>query len=376
MSNVTIKTLTAVHVGSERKLTKSIDFIFFSSFNNKPLAILDENKIYTIVTDTHFEKWINNIQNRQDLLSLLRSIKNDIKPEDIAKRITYVEGNIQDKTFIYEHIHNGLLKPYIPGSSLKGAIRTALLAQMITQNPNLAKRSFNLKNDNHNDTILIKSYFADNPERDAQNKDFLRFLQVGDVVFQNTKICKVCSYNMRGEEWEERDDLSQWTEVIPTGASASTRINLWNETVKKSLHTSIQSEIIDYTGKNHTLISDVQTFTQTLNTHLKNMLEKEIDFIRKQDDDNLYDYRERLIELLNDVKQCKNNECVLRLGKHIGFNFMTGNWQEKVMNDNEFYQFKTKVRPKGDKYAKFPLPKTRRFLPDGTPLGFIKIIFN
>lgn len=378
MTNVTIKTLTPVHVGSGKTLTKSIDFVFFANLHNKPLAILDEEKIYAIVTDTHFDKWIANIENRQDLLSFLRGIKNDVKPEDIAKRITYVQGNPNDKTQIHEQIHNGLMKPYIPGSSLKGAIRTAIFSQMVQKQPDFAKTQFNVYNpkNNYKDDTLIKHYFADDAQKDQQNKDFLRFLQVGDAVFQHTKIIKVHSYNQTGEEWEERENLAQWTEVIPQEATAHCRIRLWNETAEKNKDSYSQAKFKNYTGKNHVLIQNTETFVKTINAHTQALLEQEKKFITNQFEDNFYDYQEQLNDLLLTLKQCKNNECVLRMGKHTGFNFMTGNWQEKIMNPQTFADFKTKARPKGEKYIKFPLPKTRRFAQGGTPLGFVKLIFN
>lgn len=380
MSNITIKTLTPVHVGNGRTLTKSIDFVFFSNLNNKPLAILDEEKIYAIVTDTHFDKWMANIENRQDLLSFLRSIKSNLKPEDIAKRITYVqEGNLNDKTQIHEQIHNGLMKPYIPGSSLKGAIRTAIFAQVVQKNPEFAKSNLKkITNSDiqYKDNALIKHYLADDAQNDQQNKDFLRFLQVGDAVFQSTKMVKVYSYNKSGKIWEDREDLAQWTEVIPQGATAPCRIRLWNETAEKNKNTTQYEKLKNYVGKNHSVIQNTETFVKTINAHTQALLEQEKKFIAGEFEDNFYDYQEQLNELLLTVKQCKNNECVLRVGKHVGFNFMTGNWQEKIMDEQTFKNFKEKVRPNGERYTKFPLPKTRRFLQDGNPLGFIKLIFN
>lgn len=379
MTKVTIKTLTPVHVGSGRKLIKNIDFVYFSNLHNKPLVVLDETKIYhNIVKDAHFEVWVNNIENpKQDLLPFLTKIKPNLKPEEIATRITHIQGSL-DKTEMHEQMHTALNKPYIPGSSLKGAIRTALLSELIHKQPDFVQKGSKIKNNLNRfyDKLLIKHYFADNAEKDQQNKDFLRFLQVGDIAFERTEVVRVLTYNLRGEEWEQRNELAQWTECIPRGNTSTFRIQLWKDTILKHKKASVQEKIRAYTGKGHTVITDVPTFVKNINAHTKKLLESEKNFITKQYDDNLYDYQEQIKELLLDVNQCKPNECVLRVGKHTGFLFMTGGWQEKVLDKTVFSELKIDARPKGERYKNFPLPKTRRFLSDGTPIGFVKLTFE
>jgi CRISPR/Cas system CSM-associated protein Csm5 (group 7 of RAMP superfamily) len=90
----------------------------------------------------------------------------------------------------------------------------------------------------------------------------------------------------------------------------------------------------------------------------------------------LYEYKEHIKDLLRETNNCKPNECILRLGKHTGFTFMTGDWQKEVFDTGLYSELKLKARPKGDRYKEYPLPKTRRFTPDGQPLGFVKLTFN
>jgi len=377
MSTVTIKTLTPVHVGSGRKLTKNIDFVFFSNLHNKPLAILDEEKIYQIVTDKHFEVWVNNIENpKQELLPFLQRIKPDLKPADIAYRITSVKGSLNEKTQVHEHIYNGLMKPYIPGSSLKGAIRTALFAQLAINEKDKIKSKINPSQ--FQDKDAMSYLFSSNVQgevdnRDIQNKDFLRFLYAGDAEFKDTQVIKVCTYNLRGQDWEERSNLSQWTECIPAYSTAQTRIQL-NMFAHKS--SKMQEIIKNYIGKHHTCITSEQNLCKMINEHTKTLLELEKENRFIQYEDELSDYREQIKELLEEAKQCKPNQCILRMGKHTGFNFITGGWQERVFDTELYSEFKLKARRDEQRYTKFPLPKTRRFTPDGQPLGFVKLTFN
>jgi CRISPR type III-A-associated RAMP protein Csm5 len=375
MSTVTIKTLTPVHVGSGRKLTKNIDFVFFSNLHNKPLAILDEEKIYQIVTDKHFEAWVSNIENpKQDLLPFLQRIKHDLTPQEIAHRLTFVSGSLGDKTKIHEHIYNGMMKPYIPGSSLKGAIRTALFAQLAINEKDKIKSKINPSQ--FQDKDAMSYLFSSNVQgevdnSDIQNKDFLRFLYAGDAEFKDTQVIKVCTYNLRGQDWEERSDLDQWTECIPQGKSSELRIQL---PLFHNKHKTMQNKLTQYIGKHHNCITSKENLIKTINTHTKTVLEKENKFIQFEDD--LYEYKEHIKDLLRETNNCKPNECILRLGKHTGFTFMTGDWQKEVFDTGLYSELKLKARPKGDRYKEYPLPKTRRFTPDGQPLGFVKLTFN
>lgn len=381
MNNITIETLSPVHIGSGRTLQKNIDFIFFSHLNNKPIAIIDEEKIFNLLGREKLNQWMRAIEEKADILPMLRQQKPNLSPLDIHHRISYTRETNILKGELYEHIHNASSKPYLPGSSLKGAIRTALFAQIIDHSDTLLnhklgreeKEKFNKKTGKKeiviefSDKQLQQEYFGSTP-----NNNIFRLLHVGDAIFEKTEAIMVHTYSFNQTGWEKRDDHSQWTECIPKGEKSSLRINFLEQTLFSNKdEQKVQYEIKNFIGKNYIHLQASNLF-QTINRHTIHLLKKEITFLKEQDDQALYNYADRLDEVLETAKQCNHTSCVLRVGKHSGYWFMTGGWQEELLNENIYREVKQATRRRSG-YENFPLPKTRRFTGNGSPIGFVKL---
>jgi len=138
MNNITIETLTPVHIGSGRTLMKNMDFFHFPNIGNRPIAIIDEKKILELIGKSNLPQWMQCIEKRQDLRQQFQVLKN-IEPSQIAKRIIPLSEN-PNKYELYEHIHNASAKPYLPGSSIKGAIRTGIIAYLIKQEKKICSK--------------------------------------------------------------------------------------------------------------------------------------------------------------------------------------------------------------------------------------------
>jgi CRISPR type III-A-associated RAMP protein Csm5 len=379
MNNITIETLSPVHIGSGRTLQKNIDFIFFSHLNNKPIAIIDEEKIFNLLGREKLNQWMRAIEEKADILPMLRQQKPNLSPLDIHHRISYTRETNILKGELYEHIHNASAKPYIPGSSLKGAIRTAVLTALIQKEKLFVQNKGNLGFFNsrenrfeYRDSKIIKHFIADDAQKQQQNKDFFRLLHIGDADFQRTEAIMVNTYCMQHNGWQKRDDLSQWTECIPKGEKSSLRINFLEQTLFSNKdEQKVQYEIKNFIGKNYIHLQASNLF-QTINRHTICLLEKEISFIKDQEDDALYSYADRLDEVLETAKQCNHTSCVLRVGKHSGYWFMTGGWQEELLDEGIYREVKRAARRRSG-YENFPLPKTRRFTGNGSPVGFVKL---
>lgn len=116
-----IETLTPLHVGSGRKLQRGYDFVHQrgTTYRLNDQAILDEC-------------WPDN--ERQQRLLLAGTLGDLIQDVDLSKRPAYVlyayPGN-PAMNEINEHIRTVYGQAYLPGSSLKGALRTALMRTLI-----------------------------------------------------------------------------------------------------------------------------------------------------------------------------------------------------------------------------------------------------
>jgi CRISPR-associated protein Csm5 len=380
MNNITIETITPVHIGSGRTLMKNMDFFHFSNIGNRPIAIIDENKILELIGKNNLPQWMQCIEKRQDLRQQFQVLKN-IEPSQIAKRIIPLSEN-PNKYELYEHIHNASARPYLPGSSIKGAIRTGIIAYLIQQEKKFVQNKNNLGNFNqrnncfeYKDSKIIKHFVADDAEEKQQNKDIFRFLHIGDAVFQRTEAIMVNTFSLKENGWEKREALSQWTECIPSGEKSALRINFPEQTLYNRKEQEVQNKITGFIGKNHPLLKAKELF-KIINQHTKYLLNEEIDFINQQNDIALENYAIALNKILKIAEDCGENSCVLRVGKHSGFQFMTGGWQHELMEKNSLNDLKRYVRRATRTPESFPLPKTRRFTNNGNPIGFVKLTIN
>ena len=88
--------------------------------------------------------WIACIDNNQPLLPVLEQRHKNLRAADVAER--EIPLSIATDKPIRAQLHSGNGKPILPGSSLKGAIRTTVWADWILENPKTVQDHRNLKN--------------------------------------------------------------------------------------------------------------------------------------------------------------------------------------------------------------------------------------
>ena len=134
---LTLKTVGPVFIGSGKEISKK-EYVFLE--NNK-IAVLNISQVYAmfqkIGKGEKYEKYLlGNI--REDMNTWLN--KENIPLEKIKPYIKYVLDNsdaiIENKRQlqIMENMKDPFGNPYVPGSSLKGMLRTVLLCQDIREN--------------------------------------------------------------------------------------------------------------------------------------------------------------------------------------------------------------------------------------------------
>ena len=86
-------------------------------------------------------------------------------------------------------------------------------------------------------------------------------------------------------------------------------------------------------------------------------------------------YKEQLQEILSTTTKCVKGEAVLRVGGHVGWNFMTGRWMiyDEDVISNEKLDIMQEASQRTDRYLGLMFPKTRKASEQGLPLGFVKI---
>jgi CRISPR-associated protein Csm5 len=354
--NFKISTLTPVHIGNGIELQGNFEYLNFRE--EKKIALINAEKVLAILGEDNLHHWISCIDQNQPLLPLLKQRKPNLTSNDIADRIIHM--SVATEKPIRTQIHTGCEMPLIPGSSLKGAIRTALFAELIFDNPESVTTSRNLKDyrNNWNDKIINNLIFGNDP-----NHDIFRLLQVGDVEFTNTVAFETNVINKYNTTWKIKQELSQVVETIPAGLTAKSRIQ-FNDLLLKRAGTN-------YFNRNSTKLKFDQLLS-LINNHTMRLVEDEIDYWdnKAQNPEALGDYLDEMNLILESIQNCTETECVLRLGWGSGFRSMTGDWHME-MTDNDYYDMVKSIR-RGHP-ADLVFPKTTRFVKGGVPLGFLKL---
>jgi len=365
MAKVQIKTLTYVHVGSGNFLQNNMDFVQYKDKNNvNRIGVVDEYKLMNLLTEQHLQSWISCIDKKEDTKELVKRYAPKAKIGDYTKRrVQNYSTPLNPNMTLKEQIHDGMGKAYIPGSSIKGAIRSCVLASMA----NLRSEN-DIKNDRGNLTAksLEGKLFGNDPKCDV-----FRFLKVGDFFFENSEaVIRLVNLNIRQKHDLYDDSKAQYVEVIDKDMCSSSNIKL--DINLNEYASGISNDI----KKLPLCMSSLQVLFKTINEHTMQLLAEEINIFQTDeyidDNDNCKDdYIEEIKGVLSIVKGCKENECVLRLGHASGWRFITGAFSEQLNNFDDVVPYK--ARPRNSDYTAFRFPKTRRVDEDIYLLGFVKL---
>ena len=378
MSKIKITTLTSVHIGSGETLQYGSDFVRGKIGDDAFLSVVDPKKVLDLIGNDHVQHWVAAIERREPTDKIVQQFAPNARLKDYSRRLISEWSAVKNTDTLKEHIHDGRGVPYIPGSSIKGAIRTAVLATLAENIQGVEKKIDKTKykdfkgNPIPEDKIKYKAdaknieseLFGSNP-----NEDVFRFLQVGDAYFgENYEVAiRMVNINERERQsfWDE--SKSQLIEAIPPEDVSEFQLKL-NETGYNLSRDRVQM-IPD-------CMKSIPNLFETINNHTSGLLESEIEYWedRKADDDanKVSLYIDKITKVLKQSESChKGKECVLRIGHGSGWRFITGAWTEYLEN---FYSVVVPVsRPKNDKYVKYDFPKTRRVDDECKLLGFVKL---
>ena len=371
MSTVQLKALTPIHIGSGSFLQQGSDFIVNNESDGTYLYVIDDNKVFNLIGEDNIGKWVQCIERQQDTADFIRTIRKGVKPVSFSKRNIYsFESKIPKGMTLKETLHDGLGTPYIPGSSIKGAIRTAILAEMAKSVPDLSEL-FNHMEARAIDSKMEKQIFGDSPYT-----DILRFLQVGDAYFN--KDCEIAlmmanlNIRTRNSIWD--NSKKQLIEAIGTDESTKLNINIDKKRAELS-----------NCGFAFHKIDSIQKLFRVINNHTKKLLKEECKIWNNQletinsnmsynaeDEEYISDYIQKIEGLNKQITESENpTNCILRIGHASGWRFITGAWGEKLSCfENVIIPAS---RPNNQRYSEYIFPKTRRVSTCMDLLGFVEI---
>lgn len=383
-NNIKIRNLTQIHIGSGETLQKDTDFIVRGTGDNSYIFVIDPDKVGRIIGSDRrvLNQWIASIE-KGDTNSFFDLFLKGTQPADYSKRrITNYSGSYEGMT-LKECIHDGMGRPYIPGSSLKGAIRTAIMSFIAANTPDATKEAIvsalSVKRGKYFDAFGNKHNSAENYFLgDTPNESLTRFIRVGDAFYgKETEIAVTqVSLNQRPSK-DSLIDTSSKQPVEAIGADEKSTLSLVIDkdkfdAVYGKRGESINGRELKGMRKLPDECSSIPALFHLINEHTRRLVESEIKYWEELPGyAGAEDYIESMKDVMDDIRSCKEGECVLRVGQASGWRFITGAWTESLEN---FYTFVVPLaRHNASKYINFDFPKTRRIDDQSYLFGFVKL---
>lgn len=379
MATAKLTTLTPVHVGSGEKLLRNFDFIV----QGGKVGFLDLEKVIGKLGIERLPQLTAEIE-KKSVAAFLKNALPNIELEDVCSRIVNTNGHITPSTDeLKVQFRTALEGPCIPGSSIKGSLRTAMVGYLTGADRNSEKEQKDLLNEvnwygkikfDNLDSRLFGS---------TANSKSTRFLIIGDAQFHegDAEVQELSYINQLGDgEWKYETGKLQLVECIRTGATASFQLKLNLDLAER--YEKKQETLLTRNPKDRTMapLKDLSFFGEGEANFLMN-LNKCTQKVLKWDFDKLValsaepDLIDALADIMKVVNDCRKGEAVIRVGGHNGWHFMTGRWMmysENVFTDDMFDAMQAAAQ-RTTSYLGCQFPKTRKMTDAGIPMGFVKI---
>jgi CRISPR/Cas system CSM-associated protein Csm5 (group 7 of RAMP superfamily) len=319
-----VEIITPTHIGgaAENHWQNGMDFVVR---DNKTWILNFKKLSKEISIDDLTLAFTRNDRNK----SLDKIVNNETLNKVLYKKFEYNTMSSEIKRQIFNGFDG---KPYIPGSSIKGAVSSILL-----------KYFFRLPTANiQKNKDIVKNTLG------GGDNSIMRFFQFTDIQFKdsqliNTKIFNLKSNNNGGWEggWKHNRETNQkfnneFTTVYETlkPKHKSTMMLSFKQKAIEQLY--LDARIADSKTKTpprHTSAwitnNPTAELCEIINKHTIAFLEKEVKFYEKYKfDDNSENTLENIKRLRKRVSELDSEkECILRLAAGSGFHSITGDWQ-------------------------------------------------
>lgn len=350
MTRLNIKTISPVHIGTG-------DVYMSSEYYQDTISM--NNKNYSVFKRINLIKYFNSLdKNSQDRFS--KDLLNDKYklPKLSDEFLRYYSYNRCDSrpnpgNQINENI-KVLDKPYIPGSSIKGAIETALLYNSLTN-----EDIHEIFSGGGFDEKFANKFFSSNG---LPQNSILRFLQISD----STTAPHPYIYDIKTIKANKKGGFSKV-------------FNLYYETILgknlvSTLTTNFDSRLfkkLNLEDKKYLL--DLDYIKESIYNFSNDYMENELEFIEKYGKEN-----SMVKEMYKFYRAYKKKNSIdspfLKIGSTSGLLATTINLKIKHVDSYYFKRVKNSSRTKK---AKYEYPVTRRISnKTGYPTGWIQLSFN
>ncbi len=331
-----VVTPLAVGAGNDNDWIKGADFIQ----KDGRLYVLDLAKVMALDIDT--EKLASYLSTqREDDISLMIGDK----IETISKYIfdLPVKTDNPVKSFLRTQLYD---KPIVAGSSVKGAVRSAL---------------FNfLRNNERNNQEVFGAL--------NRGADFMRFIKIGDFEMKNTILANTKIFNLMINNqgswvggWKQSNNQTTLNfkptgfntlyECVPPGEQGMGTLSM----ASGAFHLFLMDNemITPYSVKKKTLMNEgIFALFKVINAVTADYLRKERHFFTTFESDRtdeIVDSIDLLLSLIPD----DNSSCLMKMSAGAGFHSITGNWQFDDFSETGTWQNNGKMKYKSRKIVEY-----------------------
>ncbi len=244
--NLTVKGL--VHIGNGKEYGKKD---YFPDEKNKRICVLDSKKFIGLLNSDKLDSYCQNLleSNEKRSPGLEKWLKKEKLFPTAKKAISYkLNANLQrnkhnnPKYFnVAEFVKTSCAQkfcPYIPGSSFKGALRTALLAAIIaSDSDNKYIDDYRKNKKNANDKIQREVFCQDGSGSNDALNDIMRFVSVSDSELLDVSdlvLAQKCDRLPKTDEKGGDNRLNVYRECLNAGTKISLQVDV-DERINKYL---------------------------------------------------------------------------------------------------------------------------------------------
>ncbi|MCL2115331.1 MAG: type III-A CRISPR-associated RAMP protein Csm5 [Methanobrevibacter sp.] len=373
-----IQTLTPVHIGSGNKYT-SAEYVSPKLKTKKGGSVqvvrrINFDKYYSGLSEDKTEEFLENLSDFNFKLS-------DFDSNISHKYKRYNSINKTPNKFpneIIEHVRT-MDELFIPGSSLKGAIKTAILYNLIDYS-HMDDVENLLRSGRYGEFIppfenFTNSFFSSRGGGQSAQYNISKFFQVFDSSTRKTAdihsiisiMGKKDSYD--GLEYYKRNNrvVESFLETIPINNTLKSKISInYDSNVYSSLNLKSKEDLID--------IDNIKNYIYNFS---KDIIEYEREFLDKYSYSN-NDLKSANSKLSSHYKLLNKHNTpetpILKLGAGSGFMAMTIGIKIKNLDKNLFERIRKALRGKNYNYE---FPKSRKIIKrNSMPLGWVKLNIN
>lgn len=365
----TMKTITPVFIGNGRKYFSNEFVTGKAKLKGEDINIIkriDVIEYYKDLTDDKKDKFIENLSNQNFKLEQYDSkVKNKYRRYNAVCKfqLTDKKGYKNIPSEIAEGIKTND-KFFIPGSSLKGAIRTSLLYNLINADdiPEdiVQKRSgkYRIKR-GACDNFINKIFSA--PKGNSAQNSIMRFLQISDSTvakFPHVYDLKTIKAKPTGTF----EDHGRNGRVIKTYVETIGR----KTSLKFSLNNTVNDDVLNRIGiEDKKYLISLKNIKESIYNFSNDIIDHEIEFYEEYDRPSIKKTYEKL------SKWNKLDKPLIKLGS--GSGLLATSIALKIKNE-DIQRFE-EIRQSFRRSYEYEFPKSRKITSTDLPLGWVQLSF-